>query len=259
MTETREHAIIRSFMALSDSLVDDFDVLDVVTRLTQDCARLLDVAAAGLLLADARGELHLLAATSEQARSLEVFQLQREEGPCRDCYQSGRPVNVADLNAEIDRWPQFVPAASREGFASVHAIPMRLKQERLGTLGLFGSTPGDLNPEDLNLAQSLAHVATIAIVQENHAITTATLAPRLQAALASRATWETAKGVLAEVHGLDMDEASARLRRYARQHGQHLTDVAYATVYGPPADRSALLAQLAAKAPAPEPNADAAS
>jgi GAF domain-containing protein len=246
MTETREHDIIRSFMGLSDNLVDDFDVLELVTRLTEDCARLLDVAAAGLLLADPRGELHLLAATSEHARSLEVFQLQREEGPCLDCYHSGGPVNAADLSAETDRWPQFVAAANREGFASVHAIPMRLKQETLGALGLFGSAPGDLGPDDLNLAQSLAHVATIAILQENRTTTTATLAPRLQAALASRATWETAKGVLAEVHGLDMAEASARLRRYARRHGQHLTDVAHAAVSGPRADRSALLAELAA-------------
>lgn len=244
MTETRERDIVRSFMALSDSLVDDFDVLDLVTRLTQDCARLLDVAAAGLLLADPRGELHLLAATSEHARSLEVFQLQREEGPCLDCYHSGRAVNVADLSAETERWPQFAAAASREGFASVHAIPMRLKQETLGALGLFGTTPGDLDPEDLNLAQSLAHVAMIAILQENRSTTSATLAPRLQAAVASRAAFETAKGVLAEVHGLDIDEAAARLRRYAQEHGQHLTDVARAAVSGPPAVRSAQLTEL---------------
>jgi GAF domain-containing protein len=244
MTETRERDIVRSFMALSDSLVDDFDILDLVTRLTQDCARLLDVAAAGLLLADARGELHLLAATSEHARSLEVFQLQRDEGPCLDCYHSGRAVDVADLSAETDRWPQFVAAAHREGFASVHAIPLRLKQEILGTLGLFGTSPGDLDPEDLNLAQSLAHVATIAILQENRTTTTASLAPRLQAALASRASWETAKGVLAEAHGLDLDEASARLHRYARRHGRHLTDIAQAVVSGPPGTRSALMAEL---------------
>lgn len=256
ITDTRERDIIRSFIAFSDSLVDDFDVLDVVTRLVEDCVRLLDVAAAGLLLADSRGELHLLAATSEQVHSLEIFQLQREEGPCLDCYQSGRPVNVADLSAETARWPRFVAAAGQEGFASVHAIPMRLRQEKLGTLGLFGTMPGTLDPEDLKLAQALAHVATIAILQENRSASSTTLAPRLASAVASRAVLEMAKGVLAEVHGLDMDEAFARLRRYAREHHRHLADVARTAVSGQPDIRSALVTELGADAVTPPADSD---
>ncbi|MBA2389606.1 MAG: GAF and ANTAR domain-containing protein [Geodermatophilaceae bacterium] len=243
-TDTRERDIVRSFIAFSDSLVDDFDVLDVVTRLAEDCARLLDVAAAGLLLADARGELHLLAATSEQARSLEVFQLQRDEGPCLDCYHNGEPVSVADLSTETARWPRFVAAASRRGFASVHAIPMRLRKRTLGALGLFGTTPGDLGAEDLSLAQALAHVATIAILQEHRATGNAAITSRLQSAVASRAVVETAKGVLAEVYEIDTDEAFKRLRRYAREHDQHLAEVAGAAVSGPSAIRKALLGEL---------------
>lgn len=146
MAQSREREIVRSFLALSDSLVQDYDVLDLVTRLAQDCARLLDVAAAGLLLADARGVLHLLAATSEEAHSLEIFQLQREEGPCLDCFSTGAAVSVAELSTESARWPRFVFAATRADFASVHAIPMRLREQVLGTLGLFGATPGPSTP-----------------------------------------------------------------------------------------------------------------
>src|ERR1700760_3411068 len=123
MAAERERAIIDSFISFSDRLVDDFDVLDLTIQLTEDCARLMDVAAAGLLLADAGGVLHLLAATSEHARSLEVFQLQREEGPCLDCYSAGTAISVTDLSASADRWPRFAAVASDEGFASVHAIP----------------------------------------------------------------------------------------------------------------------------------------
>lgn len=256
MGQSREREIVRSFIAFSDSLVADYDVLDLVTQLVEDCARLLDVAAAGLLLADARGVLHLLAATSEEAHELEIFQLQREEGPCLDCFTTGSAVSVADLATESARWPRFVAAASESGFASVHAIPMRLREQVLGTLGLFGATPGTLNPDDLNLAQALAHVATIAILHQNTTTTTTTpgtLMPRLHAAVASRGVLEMAKGVLAEVHGLDMDTAFGRLRGYAREHDQHLSDVARTVVAGAPDHREGLLADLAsATMPTPQ-------
>ena len=127
MTDQREHAIIESFISFADRLVDDVDVLDLTTELAEDCARLLNVAAAGLLLADPGGVLHLLAATSEEARKLEAFQLQRDEGPCLDCYQTGKPVSVADLRIHAQRWPRFAAVAVEQGFASVHAIPMRLR------------------------------------------------------------------------------------------------------------------------------------
>lgn len=149
----RDHDMVRTFIRLSDQLVEDFDVVDVTTQLTEDCAKLLGVAAAGLLLADAGGVLHLLAATSHHVRTLEIFQAQREEGPCLECFHNGRPVIVADLQAERGRWPRFSAVASEEGFASVHAIPMRLRDQVLGTLGLFGTSPGGLSEDDLNFAQ----------------------------------------------------------------------------------------------------------
>ena len=140
MTETpRETQVLDAVVSLVDSLLDDFDVVDLLTELTERCADLLDVAAAGLLLADPLEQLRLLAATSEQARELELFQLQADEGPCVDCYLTGQPVSVADLHGAARRWPRFVPAALDAGFASVHAVPMRAAGIVLGALGLFGS------------------------------------------------------------------------------------------------------------------------
>jgi len=248
MTDQRERNIISSFIGFADRLVDDFDVLELTTQLTQDCARLLDVAAAGLLLADAAGVLHLLAATSEEARHLEAFQLQREEGPCLDCYHTGRPVSVADLTAETGRWPRFTAVAAEQGFASVHAIPMRLRRDRLGALGLFGTHPGTLGEDDLTLAQGLAHVASIAIVQANHRMGRDDVLPALQAAVVSRAALEMAKGVLAEVQTIDMQEAFTRLLDYAHRHHQRLSDVARRVVSGGPGSARLLddIAELAA-------------
>lgn len=230
VTGTREAEIIAAFTGLADQLVDDYDVVDLTTQLVRDCARLLDVAAAGLLLADAAGVLHLLAATSEEAHKLEAFQLQRDEGPCLDCYHSGVPVSVANLDAEADRWPRFTASAAAQGFASVHAIPVRLRNARLGALGLFGTRPGSLGGDDLRLAQGLAHVAAIAITQSTPALDQGAVLGSLQSAVASRGVVEMAKGVLSETLTIDMAEAFSRLRGYAHQHRLRLTDVARSVV-----------------------------
>jgi len=226
MTDQREQDIIESFIRFADRLIEDVDVLDLTTELAQDCARLLDVAAVGLLLADAGGVLHLLAATSEEARKLEVFQLQRDEGPCLDCYQTGEPVSIADLREATRRWPRFTAVAAEQGFVSVHAIPMRLQAHRLGALGLFGDSPGELNDRDLKLAQGLAHVASIAIVQATNTPERRDVLSALQAAVVSRSVVEMAKGVIAETQSVDTQEAFDRLREHAHQQSRHLADIA---------------------------------
>lgn len=231
MTEDREAQIIRAFVDLSNELVADYDVVDMLTQLTANCASLLHVASAGLLLGDSRGQLHLVATSSERTHHLDVLQLQREEGPCLDCYRDRAPVVVPDLDAEAERWPHFHRAAREVGFRSVHALPMRLKDNVLGTLGLFGDEAGDLAEDDLALAQALVHVATVAIVNERSATDQATIDAQLAHALSSRIVVEQAKGVLAYAGHLDMHDAFAVLRRYARDHRRKLTDVADAVVH----------------------------
>ncbi|WP_006246895.1 GAF and ANTAR domain-containing protein [Mycolicibacterium tusciae] len=221
----RETRVLDAVVSLVDTLLEDFDVVDLLTELTERCAELLDVAAAGFLLADPLDRLRLLAATTEQARELELFQLQADEGPCVDCYSTGQPVSVANLNDEAGRWPQFVPAALDGGFVSVHAVPMRAAGIVLGALGLFGSDSGELNEADRLVAQTLAHIACVAILQE-HAPTPSTVIPQLRAALASRVIVEQAKGFLREALDVSVDEAFRLLRSYARTNGEHLTDVA---------------------------------
>jgi hypothetical protein len=243
VTDTpRETRVLDAVVSLVDSLLDDFDVVDLLTELTERCADLLDIAAAGFLLADPLGQLRLLAATSSQTRELEIFQLQADEGPCVECYATGDPVSVADLRTEIARWPRFVPAAREAGMASVHAVPMRAAGVVLGSLGLFGSRPGELSESDLMLGQTLAHVACVAILQ-NLPPTAATVIPQLRAALTQRIVVEQAKGFLRERLDISVDEAFALLRRYARAHGDHLTDVAR-QLMTEPSSRSALLERM---------------
>ncbi len=221
----RESRVLDAVVSLVDTLLEDFDVVDLLTELTERCAELLDVSAAGFLLADPLDRLRLLAATTEEARELELFQLQADEGPCVECYSTGRPVSVADLNDETARWPRFVPAALDAGFVSVHAVPMRAAGIVLGALGLFGSDSGELNDADRLVAQTLAHIACVAILQE-HAPTPSTVIPQLRSALASRVIVEQAKGFLRETLDVSIDGAFRLLRSYARANGEHLTDVA---------------------------------
>ena len=245
MAESRESTVIQSFIGLAELLVDDFDVLDLSTRLTEDCAEVLDVAAAGLLLADPAGMLHLLAATTEQARTLEAFQLQRDEGPCLDSFSTGLPVAVANLAAESARWPRFTSVAQEQGFASMQAVPLMLRGSRLGALGLFGATPGVLSDADLELARGLAHVASIAIAQQSQPHANVSLQHGLQTAIQSRAVLELAKGVLAELGGLEMQDAFSRLRMYAHRQSRLLTEVARDVVNGDPAVRADILSEPA--------------
>jgi GAF domain-containing protein len=230
MAEDRERDVTNAFVGLASSLATGHDAEDLLNDLTADCARLLDVASAGLLLADSRGDLHVLAASSQRTHHLEVFQVQREEGPCLECYRDASPVSVADLDQAADRWPQFVRAARMAGFASVHALPMRLRDNVLGTLGLFGTTAGHLTDEDLALGQALADVASVALIQDKVAADRTAVNEQLRTALTSRVVIEQAKGILSQQGDLDMTEAFSVLRRFARDRNQRLADVARAVV-----------------------------
>ena len=225
-----EADVTRVFVSLATSLANGAEVVELLSELTEGCARLLDVASAGLLLADQHGTLHVLAASSQRARELEVFQVQRAEGPCLDSYRNSELVRVPDLAAAADRWPSFVPHALQAGFASVHALPLRRGELRLGTLGLFGTGVGALDDDDLSLGRALADVAAVALVQDFVLHDSVSINEQLQAALGNRVVLEQAKGVLAQEGDLDMVSAFQALRGYARDHDQRLADVSRAVV-----------------------------
>src|SRR5580692_12404686 len=221
-----------TFVELTDTLVVGFDVIDFLHVLTDRSVQLLDVSAAGLLLADPRGELRVVAASSEAARLLELFQLQNDQGPCLDCFRSGQPVAAADLRAEAQRWPRFAGAAQEAGFASVQALPMRLRDQVIGALNLFRAEPGVFDPANVRIGQALADVATISLLHERSMRHSDTLNEQLQTALNSRVIIEQAKGKLAERLGLDTDQAFSVLRDHARTRNLLLSDVALAFIDG---------------------------
>ncbi len=221
----REAALLEAFVRLTDTLVADFDILDLLHGLTLDCVVLFPISAAGLLVSDEHGTLELLASSSEAARLVELFQLQADEGPCLDCFRSALPVTAPELVAS-GRWPQFTTWATERGFRSVHALPMRLRGRTIGALNLFGAEIGELPAADLRVAQALADAATITILQERNLQAQQAVTERLQLALRRRAVVEQAKGVIAEVGGLEMGDAFVRLRDHAHETRQPLTSLA---------------------------------
>lgn len=226
-----EIALVDVFVEMADTLVDDFDVMDFLHVLAERCIELMEVPAAGLLLADEQGVLQIVAASSERMRLLELFQLQADEGPCVDCFRSGQPVSVPDLTT-AGRWPRFTAAATEAGFASAHALPMRLRSETIGALNLFGTRPGAIEPSRLRLGQALADVATIGLLQQRAILRRTTLTEQLQTALNSRVLIEQAKGVLAERLRVGVDDAFTRLRAEARTQNRRLAELAQAIVDG---------------------------
>lgn len=227
---SREELLTQTLVQLADTLVEDFDLVDVLTALSDRCVEILDVSAAGLMLMSPDGVLRRMASSSEAMRVLEVFEQESEEGPRPDCYRSGRPVVNVNL-VEVDgRWPGFAPQAIAAGFRSVHALPMRLRGRTIGALNLFREGEGYLSAADVVVAQALADVATIGIIQQRAAAEAQALNEQLQQALNSRIVIEQAKGIVAEAMNIDMPTAFSRLRDHARNNNLKLGDVARAVI-----------------------------
>ncbi|MDJ0377733.1 GAF and ANTAR domain-containing protein [Cryobacterium sp. PH31-L1] len=226
VTMTRASLVSAAFVKLTDTLVGEYDVLDVLHTLVEECVELLDATAAGLLLADPSGELQVVASTSEESYLVEVLQQQAGAGPCVDCFITGKVVTIGDLKDSGEKYPDFTEAALSQGFRSVHAIPMRVRDRTIGALNLFRTDTGDVTPEDAAIGQAMADVATISILQERTVREDAVVNEQLQRALNSRILIEQAKGVIAQVSTVDMDEAFKRLRADARARNQTMRESA---------------------------------
>lgn len=241
--------LVETFVELADTLIDDFDVIDFLTVLVDRSVELLDIDAAGLLLADQHGRLQVIASSNEHVRLLELFQLQNDEGPCLDAYATGVAVSEGDLTVVDGRWPRFAPAAVAAGFVAVDALPMRLRDQVIGALNLFQRHAGTLAGTALRTAQALVDVATIGLLQERAIRRQEIVTEQLQAALTSRVIIEQAKGLIAERLGVDMDTAFVALRGYARNNNRKLSEVAETVIAGRTTTRDLLGAAVSPDPP----------
>jgi len=224
----KEVLLARTFVEIVDTLVDDFDVVDLLTMVADRCVEVLDVTAAGLMLVAPAGDLRVVAYSSEAVRAVELFELQSEEGPSLDAFRTGAPVVNQHLETVNGRWPRFAARAIECEFRSVHALPMRLRSVTIGALSLFRAHEGAMEENDVIAAQALADVATVAIIHHRAATEAQLVNEQFNHALTSRAVIEQAKDLVAERTGLDMEQAFVRLRHHARNQNLRLVDVAHA-------------------------------
>jgi GAF domain-containing protein len=219
------------FVDIADTLVDDFDLIDFLVTLCEHAALVSGADAVGLVLADQHGELQFMASSNDAGMALELFQLQTSEGPCLDCFRTKEAVVNADIAHAMSLWPHFAPMAIEAGFHSVHAFPMRLREQAIGALNLFCVAEMRFEPADVRVVQSLADVATIAILQERSISRAEALTEQLQGALNSRIVIEQAKGALSRIEKVSVDEAFELMRRRARSQRRRLVDVAEAVLH----------------------------
>ncbi|MCW2529903.1 MAG: two-component system response regulator [Pseudonocardiales bacterium] len=217
---SRDRQLSDVFVTLADSLVSGYDIVDLMGQLVSSCVGLFQCDAAGLLLADNAGNLRVMASSSEEVKMLELLEVQNSEGPCLECFNTGRAVAAVDLTCAgaDERWPRFSPAARAAGFSFVQAVPLRLREQTIGAMNLMFQRSYDLSADDGALAQALADVATIAVLQQRAMHERDVLTDQLQRALTHRLIIEQAKGVLAERGALSIDEAFNKLRDYCRYH-----------------------------------------
>ena len=229
---TRETSVVQALVEMADSLVDDFDVVDLLTGLTERCVNHLDVSAAGVMLVSPRGELRLVASSSETMRVLEAFELQAQEGPCLDAFRTGERVEHESLVSGSGRWPRFATVALEAGFQSVFALPLRLRERTIGALNLFSIGQTRMDEDAVMVARAFADLATISVLQHHVATEAQMVNEQLSHTLANRILIEQAKGVIFERGNIGMEEAFSRLRRYARSHNLLLVEVAQAAIDG---------------------------
>ncbi|MBW8871866.1 MAG: GAF and ANTAR domain-containing protein [Leifsonia sp.] len=230
MTATREQELLRAFAVLADTLVEDYDVVELLQTLVETCSSLLGASASGVLLADDNGDLDVVASTSEATRLVEVMQLGAAAGPCIESFRTGRVVSVPDIRDVPESWSAFRDKALELEFRAVHAIPMRLRETTIGTLNLLRTEPGELPEDDLVAAKAFADVATIGILHERALAESSQVRAQLQTALDSRVLIEQAKGVVAYRRRISVEEAFTVIRQYARSHQARLSSVAQAIV-----------------------------
>lgn len=227
-----EQRLTQVFVELADTLVDEFDALDFLAMLAERSVELLDADSAGVIVDNMRGAMHVVASTSDQAELLELFELQNDEGPCLDCFKSGRPVVNVSLPEAQERWPRFSAAAARLGYQSTHALPLRLRDSVVGAMNLFCVDNKILSDQDVTLGQALADIATIGLLQERAVRESGMLAEQLQTALNSRIMIEQAKGALLASARIPVDRAFELMRSYSRRNNVPVRVVASRVIDG---------------------------
>jgi transcriptional regulator with GAF, ATPase, and Fis domain len=229
-----------ALVKITTRLVAEPDSAELLRLVTDSCAEVLGASATGLLVADPRGGLEVIAATNDTTRFLELLQAQDGQGPCVECVRTGQIVDVPDLAAESERWPRFTAAADQFGYAAVHAIPLRLDGRAAGGLNIFHTEVTELSRWQLQAAQAFTDLAVLGLASEGNGRRAARLAEVTLTVLNDRVQVAHAIGMVAGARDTDVDTARAMLIQHAARWRMPLREVAHGLTSGTidPADLS---------------------
>ena len=243
-----EPSLLAALVEFADTLEHGHDVVEFLQRLAERCVELIDTSEAGIMLVDRDDTLCCVASSNDGVRLVELEQLRRDQGPSIDTYRTGVAVHCSLAPGAPDRWLGFALQARKAGFASVSAFPMKCRDEVIGVLDLFSRSCYRLGSRDATAAQTLADVATIGILQGRALHDERAVSSQLESALASRASIEQAKGVVAERFDLTMSAAFTLICSYACAKNRPLSETARDIVSGS-IDRDALTYRVDSSSP----------
>ena len=204
---------------------------EILHQLGEYCVELLPIQGAGVLLEE-RGALRFATASDELGRQIEELEDRLHEGPCTTAFRTGTEVLLPDLSQAVRQFPHFAPAALERGLGAVFALPLGIREHRVGALDLVSGVPVELDDGQLASARLLGDVAMSYVVNSRAFAEATKLAQQLQQALDSRVLIEQAKGRLSGLLGIGVSDAFELLRRRARNSRQPIGDVAMDVLNG---------------------------
>jgi GAF domain-containing protein len=220
--------LLEVLSGFAHTMTGDYELSDVLYRLTDDVTQVLDVAGAGIAFADDEGRLRYATASNDTVTALEQVQERHQQGPCAEAFRTQEPVMIADISKRAE-WVDYRSVAQELGILSAAGIPLSLASERFGALNLYDSRVREWSLEEIALARVLADMAAGYLVQ-SRLQDTRRLAEQLQMALDNRVVIEQAKGMLSAALGISVDEAFDRLRRHSRNTNTSLRSLAASVV-----------------------------
>jgi transcriptional regulator with GAF, ATPase, and Fis domain len=226
-----EGAALTLLVKFAKTLVRRYDLDDVLTDLAADLRNALDVAGAGVMLADEHNHLRFVSSSDETLKCLEDLQIELDEGPCLRAYRTATRVMAIDLRDDPE-FPRFGPAAVDAGMVAVFSYPLEYEEQVFGALNLYRHEPGRLDERQEELGAAFSDIATLYLMHGSDDERREELNRQLQGALDSRVAIEQAKGFVAARCDVTPGDAFELLRRHARGHGHKLREVAADVVEG---------------------------
>jgi GAF domain-containing protein len=218
-------ALIDVIHEFTNSLLNPYDLDELLVRLTGHATAVLDAAGAGIMLESRDGSLDFAAASCPAVTEIERHQDHVRSGTCHEAFVTNTTITVDDIEA-TDRWPTYRAKALELGLRSVIGVPLNAHGQTIGVLNVYRPEPGPWSSDDVEACEILAAMGAGYILHANQLRASQELAEQLQEALDSRAIIERAKGLLMATEQVDAETAFKGLRQASMDANRKLRDIA---------------------------------